>query len=129
MGAMMTSVVAGYIMPEYGWRGMFMFGGVFTLTMGIVDWMLIPDSLKYLFERRPAKALERVNVILSKLGKPTLTSMPTVTVEQKNKDNNLAKVMFKLLAPEHRNKTLTLWTAFFLCFSTLVRNLPTPSSS
>jgi len=119
MGAMMTSVVAGYIMPEYGWRGMFMFGGVFTLTMGLVAWMLIPESLKYLFERRPANALERVNVILSKLRKPTLTSMPTVTVEEKDKDRSLFKVMLKLLAPEHRIKTLTLWAAFFLCFSTL----------
>ena len=119
MGAMMTSVVAGYIMPEYGWRGMFMFGGVFTLTMGLVAWMLIPESLKYLFERRPENALERVNVILSKLGKPTLTSMPTVAVEQEDKGSNLAKVVFKLLAPEHRIKTLTLWAAFFLCFSTL----------
>jgi len=118
MGAMMTSVVAGYIMPEFGWRGMFMFGGVFTLAMGIVAWMLIPESLKYLFERRPDNALERVNVILSKLRKPTLVSMPAVAVEQKGKDN-LVKVMFKLLAPEHRIKTLTLWTAFFLCFSTL----------
>ena len=27
MGAMMTSVIAGFIMPEYGWRGMFWFGG------------------------------------------------------------------------------------------------------
>ena len=119
MGAMMTSVVAGYIMPEYGWRGMFMFGGVFTLTMGLVAWMLIPESLKYLFERRPENALERVNVILSKLGKPTLTSMPTVAGEQEDKGSNLAKVVFKLLAPEHRIKTLTLWAAFFLCFSTL----------
>ena len=44
MGAMMTSVVAGYIMPEFGWRGMFWFGGLFTLAMGLVAWMLIPES-------------------------------------------------------------------------------------
>lgn len=119
MGAMMTSVVAGYIMPEYGWRGMFWFGGVFTLAMGLVAWMLIPESLKYLFERRPENALERVNGILEKLKKPTLSEMPAVAAGEKDKDSNLFTVMLKLLAPEHRRKTITLWAAFFLCFSTL----------
>jgi len=115
----MTSVVAGYIMPEYGWRGMFWFGGVFTLVMGLVAWMLIPESLKYLFERRPVNALSRVNGILEKLKKPTLSALPAVAAEKKDKDSNLFKVMLKLLAPEHRLKTITLWAAFFLCFSTL----------
>jgi benzoate transport len=119
MGAMMTSVVAGYIMPDYGWRGMFWFGGVFTLVMAIVAWMLIPESLKYLFERRPENALERVNEILKKLKKPTLSELPVVAAEKKDKNSNLGNVMLKLLTPEHRTKTLTLWAAFFLCFSTL----------
>ena len=119
MGAMMTSVVAGYIMPEFGWRGMFWFGGVFTLAMGLVAWMLIPESLKYLFERRPENALERVNGILEKLKKPTLSEMPAVAAGEKDKDSNLFTIMLKLLAPEHRRKTIILWAAFFLCFSTL----------
>jgi MFS family permease len=49
LGAMMTSVVAGYIMPEYGWRGMFWFGGGLTIVMALVTSALIPESLKYLF--------------------------------------------------------------------------------
>jgi benzoate transport len=119
MGAMMTSVVAGFIMPEYGWRGMFWFGGVFTLAMGFVAWALIPESLKYLFQRRPQNALERVNKILAKLKKPTLSELPQLSVEDKRRDTNFVRVMLKLLAPEHRVKTITLWAAFFLCISTL----------
>ena len=67
MGAMMTSVIAGYIMPEYGWRGMFWFGGLVTVSMVVVAWLLIPESLKYLFEKRPDGALEKINTILRKL--------------------------------------------------------------
>ena len=37
LGAMMTSVIAGIIMPEYGWRGMFWFGGILTLSMIVVE--------------------------------------------------------------------------------------------
>jgi AAHS family 4-hydroxybenzoate transporter-like MFS transporter len=119
MGAMLTSVVAGYVMPDYGWRGMFWFGGGLTLTMGIVAWLMIPESLKYLFERRPADALERINAILRKLKKATLDALPEVSVEQKNARGGIFHRVLKLHAPEHRRVTWTLWTAFFLCFSTL----------
>ena len=118
LGAMMTSIVAGIIMPEYGWRGMFWFGGGLTLMMGLVAWLLIPESLKFLFERRPANALVRVNEILAKLKKDTLAAMPDVTATR-NPKASIGATMLKLLAADHRKVTLTLWAAFFLCFATL----------
>lgn len=118
MGAMMTSVIAGYIMPDYGWRGMFWFGGLLTLSMVLVAWLFIPESLKYLFQRRPADALERINKILRKLKKPVLEEMPEVREDQEP-HYGLLEGMKRLLHEEHRTRTLTLWTAFFLCFSTL----------
>ncbi|MCH7853545.1 MAG: MFS transporter [Proteobacteria bacterium] len=119
MGAMMTSVLAGFIMPEYGWRGMFWFGGAVTLVMSLVAWLLIPESLKYLFERRPAKALERVNSILIKLKKNTLNALPEVAATGRSAGRGFAKTILKLLSRDLRVVTITLWTAFFLCFSTL----------
>ena len=82
LGAMMTSVVAGFIVPEYGWRSMFWFGGVLTLGMIVVAWAFIPESLKYLFDRRPAHVLDRVNAILKNLKKDTLTEMPEVVTSK-----------------------------------------------
>ncbi len=119
MGAMMTSVFAGVIMPEYGWRGMFWFGGAVTLAMALVAWLLIPESLKYLFERRPAKALERVNRILIKLKKNTLNALPEVAASGRSAGRGFANTILKLLSKDLRVVTITLWTAFFLCFSTL----------
>lgn len=118
-GAMLTSVVAALIMPEYGWRGMFWFGGSLTLGMGFLAWLLMPESLKYLFERRPQNALVRVNTILRKLKKDELGGMPEVTSEQSAAKAGFVATMFKLLRAEHRRVTLTLWLAFFLCFATL----------
>ena len=119
LGAMMTSVMAGFILPEYDWRGMFWFGGGLTLVMGLVAWAMIPESLKYLLERRPEGALERVNKILTKLKKPTLDSLPEVAVQESPKSTGLVNNMLGLLTKEHRTKTLTLWLTFFMCFSTL----------
>jgi benzoate transport len=119
LGAMMTSVVAGFIMPDYGWRGMFWFGGGLTLVMGLVAWAFIPESLKYLFERRPDNALQRVNRVLTKLKKDTLAELPEVLRESSGRSRGILGNMAALLTSKHRVATLTLWTTFFLCFSTL----------
>jgi benzoate transport len=120
LGAMMTSVVAGLILPEYGWRGMFWFGGALTVSMVIVAWLFIPESLKYLVESRPKNALKRVNIILTRMKKSTLDQLPEIfSTEDKNSKTVLLQNMRKLLSDDNRVTTLTLWTAFFLCFSTL----------
>jgi benzoate transport len=119
LGAMMTSVVAGVIVPEYGWRSMFWFGGVLTLGMIVVAWAFIPESLKYLFDRRPAHVLDRVNAILKNLKKDTLTEMPEVVTSKHELEAGIFRNMLRLLAKEQRRTTLILWTAFFLCFSSL----------
>ncbi len=119
LGAMLTAVVAGFIMPEYGWRGMFWFGGGITLAMGFVAWIYIPESLKFLLERRPANTLVRINRILSKLGKDTMTELPVVARQKTRQSNGIFGNMAALLAKEHRATTLLLWTTFFMCFATL----------
>ena len=119
LGAMFTSVVAAYVMPDFGWRGIFWFGGVLTLVMGVVAYVLIPESLKFLIERRPSDALQRVNQVLAKLGKSTLDAMPDVEQASRQDRAGLAGTMARLLSKELRRRTLTLWTTFFLCFSTL----------
>jgi len=118
-GAVMTSVVAGFIMPDFGWRGMFWFGGGVTLVMGIVAWRFIPESLKYLFENRPQNALQQANAILIKLRKPTLSEFPNLKKEERAESRGVFTNMTSLLGKGHRKVTLMLWATFFLCFSTL----------
>jgi len=119
LGAMMTSVVAGFILPDFGWRGMFWFGGTVTLVMAVVAWLLLPESLKYLLEKRPKNALEHINKILHKLKKNPLAELPSVTAAEHKPNGGFGKTIGMLVSKEHRVATLTLWAAFFLCFSTL----------
>ena len=119
LGAMCTSVVANLVMPEFGWRGMFWFGGGLTLAMTFVAWMFIPESLKFLVERRPGGALQTANQVLRKLKKPTLAELPAVSVGLPPARQGLVDTMLLLVAPAHRRVTLTLWITFFLCFAAL----------
>jgi len=118
MGAMMTSVVAKSIMPEYGWQGMFLFGGFLTLAMVVITFLFIPESLKFLFEKRPAGALDTANRILVKLKKNTLAQLPEIT-QSSVKGGGLITNMKSLLQGDFLKTTLTLWFAFFFCICTL----------
>ena len=119
LGAMLTSVVAGEIMADYGWRGMFWFGGGVTMAMIVIAWFLIPESLKFLIERQPDGALERVNAILSKLKKGALDALPDMQRETSDEHGGIAVAFSQLFSPAHRKTTLTLWTAFLLSFTAL----------
>ncbi len=119
LGAVMTSVVAGLIMPAYGWRAMFWFGGGITLALGVVSWALLPESLKYLFVRRPANALERINKILVKLKKDALDELPVPAMDLARNRKGFVGNIRSLLATELRGATLILWASFFLCFIAL----------
>ena len=98
---------------------MFLFGGVLTLAMVLVAIAFIPESLKYLFERRPDDALARVNKILRKLRKPTLAELPEVVTESAGESKGFIDTMMSLLTMQHRRNTIILWIAFFFCFSAL----------
>ena len=117
-GAMMTSVVVGFIMPEYGWRSMFVFGGLITLGMVVVAWLMIPESLKYLLEKQPKNALIKINEILQKLKHSPIDELPERIKSHKNK-TTLLNNMRMLLSPKYRSLSLTLWTAFCCAYATL----------
>ena len=119
MGAMMTSVIGGVILPEYGWRGMFWFGGALTALMALVAWLLLPESLKFLLHRRPEGALERVNAVLKKLGHRRIEALPPATGTPPATGFASLGQVGKIVGAEHRKTTVTLWTAFLLSFSTL----------
>ena len=118
LGATMTAVVAGEIVPDYGWRGMFWFGGSLTLVMGLVALALIPESLKFLVERQPAGALHRVNGILRRLGREPVAALPERSGSTEP-STGFAKTLLVLLSPKYLRVTLTMWLVFFLCFATL----------
>jgi MFS family permease len=115
---MMTSVVAGFIMPEYGWRSMFVFGGLITLGMVVVAWLMIPESLKYLLEKQPKNALIKINEILQKLKHSPIDELPERIKSHKDK-TTLLNNMRMLLSPKYRSLSLTLWTAFCCAYATL----------
>lgn len=122
LGATMTGLVANLVMPEFGWRGVFLIGGSTTIILAIIAYLLIPESLQFLCNKRPPYALTDANKILSRLGHPQLNELPTLdeTIEITEADNQSAlEKMLSLITPELRKSTIRLWVTVFLCICSL----------
>ena len=75
-GVAMGGAVTGALIAAYDWRAPFIFGAVLTAIMLVVVIFALPESIEYLIEKRPQKALEQLNKIASKLGYPPASELP-----------------------------------------------------
>jgi MFS family permease len=76
IGATVGGMAAALVVDSSGWRGIFVLGGTLSLVMiPLVMWGL-PESLAFLASRRPADALERINLVLRRLGREPLDRAP-----------------------------------------------------
>jgi len=121
VGAMLTGVMAAWLIPEFGWRSMFYAGATVSILLLPVVFVLLPESLEFLLSRQPPAALTRANKILLKLKLDPLHNMPDRSVRQATtaKTDSLTGNIRSLLAPDRAAATLRLWLAFFMAFFTL----------
>ena len=119
--AAVGAFIAAPMIEQFGWRSVFYAGGAATLAMTILVFLIIPESLDYLINRRPPRAKERVNAILRSIGKEELTELPPVTEESAVRPGagTVFNNMLKLLADGRAKRTLMVWTTFFFCFISL----------
>ena len=115
LGATLGGFLVAPLIPEYGWQAVFFAGGAATLAMVVVIYLLLPESLQFLAARRPANALQKINVVLRRLGHQPLDTLPVI---DPSNHGDKAHVL-SLLTRNRRGTTLMLWTTFFFCFISL----------
>lgn len=110
LGATVGGLIAAWLLTHYGWRSVFFAGGAVTaLMIPVVLWRL-PESVDFLIHRRPVRALEKVNRILSLMSRMPLASLPEIQSSEKKNDSAVAALFKNNLA----RPTLLTWSAFFL---------------
>jgi benzoate transport len=109
LGATLGGLLAVVLIAGFGWRSVFLFGGVATLLAIPAVLVGLPESLDFLLTRRPARALDKVNAMARRLGRPAMTELPAGGA------SGAPGAGFRaLLAPAMRRPTLLLWASFFL---------------
>jgi AAHS family 4-hydroxybenzoate transporter-like MFS transporter len=121
LGAVITGLLAAWMMPRWGWQSMFVLGGTLTLlTLPFVYWLL-PESPEFLLSKRPPGALQRLNRMLRGMGHPEIAALPVASAGG-NEPRGFAQIvgaLRKLFSAQHRVDTLLLWVAFFMSLLTL----------
>src|SRR5690606_28661915 len=70
--------IASLLLVSFNWSAVFIFGALVTAAFIPLVWFLLPESIEYLVERRPAGALEQINHTLKRMGHSTVEELPAI---------------------------------------------------
>jgi AAHS family 4-hydroxybenzoate transporter-like MFS transporter len=115
LGGTLAALMSAQVLPMYGWRTLFVFGGTLPIALAIVLFPLLPESPKYL-ANRPARWPELIG-LLRRLGHDVPADAAFIeagTVKS-------AASIRKLFVPSFRLDTLGLFGAFF--FGLMANNI------
>lgn len=112
IGATIGGSIAAVLLGLYGWRSVFVFGGLATAAMIPVILWLLPESVDFLIAKRPVNALRKLNLLLKRMHRPELAQLPATPVH----DGAAARTgsFAGLFAPGVVGSTAMIWISFFL---------------
>jgi benzoate transport len=109
LGAILSGGIAVILIADFGWRAVFLFGGICSGVMIPMVYMLLPESLDYLLGQRRPDTLEKVNKVLGRMGHQPLNDLPELPVADADNESKLRQ----LFSPNIRRSTLLFWVAIF----------------
>ena len=75
VGGTIGGFLGAWLIPEYGWRAIFFVGAGLGLAMLPLVYLLLPESLQFLEQKRPVDALTRINRVLVRMGRAPLATL------------------------------------------------------
>jgi AAHS family 4-hydroxybenzoate transporter-like MFS transporter len=113
LGGTLAALLAGQVLPHYGWRALFVAGGVIPLIVALVLFKLLPESPHYLATRRD-RWPELVG-LLRRLGHDVGADAAFIDRTVAIGTGKAHASLRELFAPALRRDTLGLCAAFFFC--------------
>jgi benzoate transport len=113
VGAVLSGLASGKIIVQDGWQSMFQMAGIITIISLPLIYFFLTESLDFYIKKQPKGALEKINVILIKMGFEPIEEIPA-----KSSDSPKTSIQ-SLMGKEFRLPTFQLWVALFFAFATL----------
>ncbi|HEY5617850.1 MAG TPA: MFS transporter [Vicinamibacterales bacterium] len=114
IGGTLAGLVGAQILPQLGWRALFLAGGLVPLVLAFALWKTLPESPRYL-ARHPQQWPE-LTQLLRRLHYEVPPGASFVDATEKS----ITRVSPReLLRPEFRRDTLALSASFFFCLLTV----------
>ena len=107
LGAIVGGAIVSVLLAYLSWRSVFVFGAILTAAFIPIVWFLLPESVSFLVEKRPANALERVNRTLQRMGHSAIDALPEPRTASRKSG------VTQLFEPGLAKITILLTAAFF----------------
>ncbi|MBB4105269.1 MFS transporter [Allorhizobium borbori] len=111
LGAVVTGVTIAHFLPVWGWHGALMAAGLVSLVVLPFVVLILPESIDYLKRVQPARALEKLNKVLRRLGEAPVAVLPPRIAATKTS-------VGAIFAEGRFVATLALWLAIIMGFMT-----------
>ena len=110
VGATLGGMVSIWLVTQFGWRAVFIFGGIVSALIVPVVMLRLPESLEFLLLKRPKNALVRINALLGKMRKGAIATLPEIPPHEAASIKTVTGIFNRsFLEP-----TLLVCTAYFL---------------
>lgn len=110
VGSMLGSLISAAIIEDFGWRALFLIGGIAPVALAVGFVWVLPESPRFLLGR-PRRRAELLR-ILDKAGCPRIDDAAVLTPEPMTARDRAP--LAALFGAETKRDTLLTWLAFFL---------------
>ncbi len=115
VGATLGGLAAVALQEEFGWRSVFLVGGVATAAALALLAVLLPESVDFLLHKDSPRVRERLNRIARRIRQPEVLDIAAerAAVASPGVAAGQGRHVGTLLTPGQRRSTLLVWLAFF----------------
>ena len=112
VGAVMAGFVTAKVLPVGGWERMFQLSGLASFITLPFIWFFLEESIEFYLKKQPPSALQKANVLMTKVGEPTMEVLPSKVVRT-------SAPVWDILRAPYLLPTLQIWISLFLVFGSL----------
>lgn len=106
-GAMVGGLLAAYLIPNFGWQSLFLFGGVTPLFIALLVAVFLPESLEFMARRNRTRDQYLIKRIIGRI-EPKLAAYPAVKFVPSEQKPSSVPVM-RLFTEGRLVTTMLLW--------------------
>jgi MFS transporter, AAHS family, 4-hydroxybenzoate transporter len=116
VGGVLPGPAAAFLIPTYGWSVLFVIGAPLSVLVGLVAWIWLPESIKYLVVHRKTEQVARILTSVQ----PSFRTQPNTVFVMGDK----TETIYEGMSPAHLFKgefifiTPLIWLLFVMCFLT-----------
>ena len=112
LGTTIGGLIVIWLIPAFGWQSVFWLGGGLTALLIPLIILFMPESMDFLLSKRPAGALPKINVLMTKLGHQPLSELPPPDDEAK-----AAGGLAQILKQPYLARVIIVIASYFLVIS------------